>query len=53
MSRQSAHRFRLGCQPYAPGRALHPRNIFFFCFWYSFMLQAEQTLGPSAAGRDR
>jgi hypothetical protein len=33
------------------GRALLPRNI--FCFWYSFLLEAEQIPGPSAAGRIR
>jgi hypothetical protein len=34
------------------GRALLPRNIV-FCFWYSFLLEAEQPPGPSAAGSIR
>jgi hypothetical protein len=31
------------------GRILLPRNIIIFFFWYSFVLEAELTLGPSAA----
>jgi hypothetical protein len=37
-SRQSAHRWRWGCQPYAPA-ALYPQED----SWYSFLLQAEST----------
>jgi hypothetical protein len=33
-SRQSAHRWRLGCQSYCAGRALLPRKI-------SFLLEVE------------
>jgi hypothetical protein len=35
------------------GRTLLPRNITFFCFWYSFMSEAEWTPGPSADVRKR
>jgi hypothetical protein len=38
--RQSAHRWRQGCQTYAPAAALLPKNIF-LSFWYSFLLEAE------------
>jgi hypothetical protein len=40
-SRQSAHRWRSGCQPYAPA-AHHPQEY----FWYSFLLEAELIPGP-------
>jgi hypothetical protein len=40
-SRQSAHRWRWGCQPYAPS-ALYPQES----SWYSFLLEAESTPGP-------
>jgi hypothetical protein len=43
---QSVHRWRWGCQPYAPG-ALHPQED----SWYSFLLEADLTQGHSAAGR--
>ena len=35
-----------GCQPYAPA-AFNPRNY----SWHSFLLEAESTPGPNAAGR--
>jgi hypothetical protein len=35
------------------GRAQLPRNIVYFWFWYSFLLEAEYTPRPSAAGRIR
>jgi hypothetical protein len=34
-SRQSTHRWRYGCQPYALAALL------FLCFWYSFLFEAE------------
>jgi hypothetical protein len=37
-----------GCQPYA-STALYSPGTLFFCFWYSFLLTAEWTPGPSAA----
>jgi hypothetical protein len=40
LSRQSAHRWQEGCQPYVSAAALLPRKIF-FCFWYSFLLEPE------------
>jgi hypothetical protein len=40
-SRQSAHRWRWGCQPYALA-ALYPQED----FWHSFLLEAELTAGP-------
>jgi hypothetical protein len=40
-SRQSAHRWRWGCQPYAPA-ALYPQKD----SWYSFLLEAESIPGP-------
>jgi hypothetical protein len=43
LSRQSAHRWRLGCQPYAPAALCSPE--IFFCFWYSFLLEAEKPEG--------
>jgi hypothetical protein len=34
-------------------RTLLPRNIIIFlCFWYLFLLEAEYTPGPGAAGKD-
>jgi hypothetical protein len=30
-------------------RALIPTNLFFFFLWYSFLLEADYTAGPSAA----
>jgi hypothetical protein len=38
---QSAHRWRWGCQPYAPP-ALYPQEQ----SWYSFLLEAESIPGP-------
>jgi hypothetical protein len=52
LSRQSAHRWRQGCQPYAPAALYFPEALFFY-FWYSFLLEAEWITGPSAAGRIR
>jgi hypothetical protein len=51
--RHSAHRWCWGCQPYAPAVALLHRNmrIALLCSRYSFLLETEQTPGPSAAGR--
>jgi hypothetical protein len=40
-SRQPAHRWRWGCQPYAPA-TLYPQED----SWYSFMLEAESTPRP-------
>jgi hypothetical protein len=40
-SSKSAHRWRWGCQPYAPA-ALYPQEY----SWYSFLLEAESTPGP-------
>jgi hypothetical protein len=42
----------LDSQPYAPA-ALCSRETLFSCFWYSFLLVAESTSGPSADGRSR
>jgi hypothetical protein len=39
--RQSARRWRQGCQPYAPA-AFYPQED----SWYSFLLEAESTPGP-------
>jgi hypothetical protein len=39
--RHSAHRWRKGCQPYAPA-AFYPQED----SWYSFLLEAELTPGP-------
>jgi hypothetical protein len=41
LSRQSAHRWRWGCQPHAPA-TLYPQED----TWYSFLLEAESTPGP-------
>jgi hypothetical protein len=46
-SRQSAHRWRWGCQPYAPA-ALYPQGD----SWYSFLLEAESTTGPQWGWKD-
>jgi hypothetical protein len=40
LSRQSAHRWRSGCQPYASAALYSPETLF-LCFWYSFLLEAE------------
>jgi hypothetical protein len=48
LSRQSAHRWRWGCQPYAPAAFYQQESS-----WYSLLLEAESTPGPSAAGRIR
>jgi hypothetical protein len=40
LSRQSAHRWRWGCQAHAPA-ALYSSETFFWCFRYSFLLEAE------------
>jgi hypothetical protein len=40
-SRQSAHRWRWGCQSYAPA-AVSPQEG----SWYSFLLEANSTPGP-------
>jgi hypothetical protein len=45
-SRQLAHRWRLGCQPYAPA-AFYPHDD----SWYSFLLEAESTRGPYCGGK--
>jgi hypothetical protein len=46
-SRQSAHRWRWGCQPYAPD-ALYPQED----SWYSFLSEAESTPGPQCGWKD-
>jgi hypothetical protein len=44
--RQTANRWRQGCQPYAPA-ALYPQvSLFFTDSWYSFPLEAELIPGP-------
>jgi hypothetical protein len=46
--RQTANRWRQGCQPYAPA-ALYPQVSlipYFKDSWYSFLLEAESTPGP-------
>jgi hypothetical protein len=45
--RQHAHRWRWGCQPYAPA-ALHPQED----SWFSFLLEAESTPGPQSGWKD-
>jgi hypothetical protein len=40
LSRQSACWWRWGCQPYVPVTLYCPETLF-FCFWYSFLLEAE------------
>jgi hypothetical protein len=47
-STQWVHSWRWGCQPYKPAALYCPGKLF-FCFWYSFLLQAEQPPGPRAA----
>jgi hypothetical protein len=49
LSIQSAHRWRLGCQPYTPA-TLYPSRS--FIFWYSFLLQAEETPEPWCSWND-
>jgi hypothetical protein len=39
--RLSTHRWRQGCQPYAPAAFYTVDNS-----WYSFLLEAESTPGP-------
>jgi hypothetical protein len=39
--RHSAHRWRQGCQDYAPAAFYHQENS-----WYSFLLEAESTPRP-------
>jgi hypothetical protein len=51
LSRQSAYKWQQGFQPYAPAALYSPET--FFCFWYSLLLEAEWTPGPSAAERIR
>jgi hypothetical protein len=51
MSTGSVHRWRFGFQPYAPATLYFTET--FFYFWYSFLLKAEYTPGPSDAGRIR
>jgi hypothetical protein len=48
ISRQSVHRWRWGCQPYAPATLCSQEDS-----WYSFLLEAESTQGHSAAGKIR
>jgi hypothetical protein len=44
--RQTANRWRQGCQPYAPA-ALYPQVSFIFKdSLYSFLLEADSTPGP-------
>jgi hypothetical protein len=40
----------LGCEPYALAVLYSPETLF-FCFWYLFLLEAEYTPDPTAAGR--
>jgi hypothetical protein len=40
--RQTANRWRQGCQPYA----LPPGYFIFKDSWYSYLLEAESTPGP-------
>jgi hypothetical protein len=44
--RQTANRWRQGCQPYAPA-ALYPQVS-----WYSFLLEAESSPGPQCGRKD-
>jgi hypothetical protein len=46
-SRQSAHRWRWGCLPYAQA-AFYPQED----SWYSFLLAAESTPGPYCGWKD-
>jgi hypothetical protein len=43
--RQTANRWRQGCQPYELA-ALYPQVFIFKDSWYSFLLEAESTPGP-------
>jgi hypothetical protein len=47
LSRQSAHRWRWYCQPYAPA-ALYPQED----SWYSFLLEAESIPVPKCGRKD-
>jgi hypothetical protein len=38
LDRESAHRWRRGCQPYAPAALYSPKTLF-FCFWFSFLFR--------------
>jgi hypothetical protein len=45
--RQTANKWRQGCEPYAPaGRTLPPGFFIFKDSWYSFLLEAETTPEP-------
>jgi hypothetical protein len=46
-SKQSAHSWRWGCQPYAPD-SLYPQES----SWYSFQLEAESGTGPQCGWKD-
>jgi hypothetical protein len=37
----------------APAALYPPETLLFLCFWYSFLLEDEETAGPSAARRIR
>jgi hypothetical protein len=50
MFRQSTHRWRQSCQPCAPATLYFPEALLLY-LWYSFLLEAEKSPGPSAAGR--
>jgi hypothetical protein len=53
--RQTANRWRQGCQLYAPA-ALYPQVSLFLDSWYSFLLEAESTPGlvrPEGLGQLR
>jgi hypothetical protein len=41
LSRQSAHRWRYGCQPYALAALHSPETLLFSCLWYSILFEAE------------
>jgi hypothetical protein len=41
LSRQSAQEWRQGCQSCASAALDSPETLFFFCFWYSSLLEAE------------
>jgi hypothetical protein len=45
--RQTANRWRQGCQALRAGRTLPPGFFIFFKYsWYSFLLEAESIPGP-------
>jgi hypothetical protein len=46
-SRQSPHRWRWGCQPYAPAAFYRQEDS-----WYSFLLQAKSNPGPQCGWKD-